>query len=115
MLNLSKLVSVPKWKTIRPLIFGGFSVQLRSIAIEIAYLALSRAAHSKDASGISAAAHAISMQIWLLAGVVLYAMSTVSSILVPNEIAKGKGDFSGAKAVADRLLVIYMLSFCVYI
>ena len=46
------------------------------------------------------------MQLWLLGGVILFALSTVASILVPAELAAGEGGAARARAraAANRLL-----------
>ena len=93
------------WTALSPLISSGLSVQVRSIAIELAFLAVTRATQISDPKGINAAAHSISLQLWQLGGIVLFAMSTVSSILIPLEISQNERDLSSAKLTANRLLL----------
>lgn len=97
---------------LRPLLMSGLSVQLRAVALNIAFLSVTRTTQRLDSSGTAAAAHAITVQLWQLGGVVLLAMSTVASIVVPSEVAKAKRlseeasskivDLRDARFAADR-------------
>jgi hypothetical protein len=81
----------------------------------MAFLAVTRTTQALDRTGTAAAAHAVTIQLWQLGGVFLLAMSTVASIIVPSEIARGvkevkdpaEGRVRGkelARAAANRLL-----------
>ena len=48
---------------------SGLSVQLRAVALNIAFLAVTRTTQQLDSSGTAAAAHAITVQLWQLGGV----------------------------------------------
>ena len=95
----------------KPIIMGGIGVQLRAVALNIAFLAVTRTTQALDTAGTTAAAHAVTIQLWQLGGVILLAMSTVASIIVPSELSKAKK--SGrkgwdavvpAKFAAERML-----------
>jgi len=112
LISFSKLLKIPSMDAIKPLLLGGLGVQLRAVALNIAFLAVTRRTQALDSSGTSAAAHAITIQLWQLGGVVLLAMSTVASIVVPAEVAKAKRDNKteiqvsrAGKVVADRMLL----------
>ena len=82
--------------------------------MNIAFLAVTRTTQALDTDGTAAAAHAITIQLWQLGGIVLLALSTVASILVPREMATFKGvvgdreDVSTLKrsrAIANRMFM----------
>lgn len=87
------------------LLVGGFTLQLRSLLIEIVFISFSRAAQQLDLSGVTAAAHAIAMQMWSMTCVIVYALGGVGSILIPSKAAANGGDLSSVKPVADRLIM----------
>ena len=102
MLKLSKL-RLPSFTTMKPLLIGGAAVQLRSVALNVVFLAVTRATQTLDSTGVTAAAHSIALQVFQLGGVVLLAISTVAAFLIPTTIVK-EGKLS-AKFTADRLMV----------
>ena len=85
-LKVSKILRVPSWRRLRPLLVGGFAIQLRALALNAAFLSVTRRAQSLDATGTMAAAHAITIQLWQLGGVFLFGLSGVASVLVPSEL-----------------------------
>lgn len=106
LVSVQSMVRPPKWEALRPLLTGGFAVQLRSVAINLTFLAVTSATLAMDPSGEAAAAHTISTQLWQLGGVVLLALSSCASILVPQRMhRKEDGGKRAAREVADRLLV----------
>ena len=109
--ELKKSMKPPKFSALKPLLVGGFGVQLRAVAMNIAFLAVARATQGMDNTGTAAAAHAITIQLWQLGGVFLLAMSTVASIIVPSEVSKvmkqGRSKveaLESSRAAANRLL-----------
>lgn len=111
MLKLSKAMRPPAFSALKPLLVGGFGVQLRAIAMNVALIAVARTTQGMDSTGTTAAAHAITIQLWQLGGVFLLAMSAVASIMVPSEVAKGGMDgvskseaLEKARGTANRLL-----------
>ena len=102
----------PTFLQIAPLLSGGASIQARALAIECAFLAVSRATQ-RDASGNMGAAHAVCVQLWQLGSVVLLAMSTAGSTLVPVEVVRLKRladegrrpfDLKPARKIANRVV-----------
>lgn len=79
----------------------------------MAFLAVTRTTQAMDTTGTAAAAHAITIQLWQLGGVVLLALSVTASIIVPQErfrkASTGQVDPSvnvlKARQVANRLLL----------
>lgn len=117
MLRGGSIFKVPSFAALKPLLVGGFNLQIRAIALNIAFLAVTRTAQSLDSTGIAAAAHVISLQFWQLGGIILLAMSSVASILVPISMANVPMEVSAvsdslptdsqriAKNTADRLML----------
>jgi putative MATE family efflux protein len=108
LVGLKDIFAVPKWSSVKPLVLGGLAVQLRAVGLNIAFLAVTRTTQALDTTGIAAAAHAITIQLWQLGGIFLLAMGTVGAVLVPSELAKAGVDkvtaTRNAKRVADRML-----------
>ena len=113
-LDLRNFTRMPKWSSLKPLLVGGVGVQMRAVAMNIAFLAVTRTTQALDADGTAAAAHAITIQLWQLGGIVLLALSTVASILVPREMATFSGDIGNSedghvlrrsRAIANRMFV----------
>jgi len=111
LLSLSQFRKFPSIDVLKPMLLGGLGVQMRAVALNIAFLAVTRTTQALDTKGTSAAAHAITIQLWQLGGVVLLAFSTVASIVVPSEVAKAKKEgkssaeaYRSSKVMADRLL-----------
>eukprot|EP00520_Triparma_pacifica_P010080 CAMPEP_0118659188 /NCGR_PEP_ID=MMETSP0785-20121206/14975_1 /TAXON_ID=91992 /ORGANISM="Bolidomonas pacifica, Strain CCMP 1866" /LENGTH=409 /DNA_ID=CAMNT_0006552269 /DNA_START=271 /DNA_END=1497 /DNA_ORIENTATION=+ len=96
MVRLKSLFSLPSWTTLKPLISGGASVQLRAVALNIVFLAVTRATQTLDKTGVAAAAHSIAIQVFNVGGIFLLALSTVAAFLVPSKI------FSEGEVVAKR-------------
>lgn len=103
---------VPSLQALRPLLVGGTGVQLRSVAMNMAFIAVTRTTQALDSTGTAAAAHAITVQLWQLGGIVLLALSTVASILVPREMAQATNNVSSltdprvlrrSRVIANRL------------
>lgn len=84
-------------------------MQLRSLALNTAFVTATRHAQAMDGSGVAAAAYTISLQFWQLGGVALFALQGSASILVPADMAREGGGALAAQATADRLLLIGMV------
>uniref|UniRef100_A0A7S4Q3N4 Polysaccharide biosynthesis protein C-terminal domain-containing protein n=1 Tax=Alexandrium monilatum TaxID=311494 RepID=A0A7S4Q3N4_9DINO len=106
MITPRSLFRIPSPRRLAPLLQGGAAVQLRSLALNTAFVMATRRAQAMDSVGVSAAAYAISLQFWQLSGVALYALQGSASILVPAEKSREGGGAEAARAVADRLLLI---------
>lgn len=98
------MLRAPKLSSLRKLLAAGAAVQLRAMALNAAFLMVTRTTQSLDATGVAAAAHAITIQLWQLGGVVLLALSGVAAILVPSEIGRKDGGLRAARATANRVL-----------
>jgi len=107
LLTLTSLIRVPKVKDLLPLFRGGLAVQLRSLALNLGLLSITRATITMDPAGTMAAAHTITVNLWQLAGVVLLALSSVATILIPQVLNSQKGSrgLLAAKKAGDRLLL----------
>merc|ERR1719451_219174 len=104
--NPLKALKPPPLGSLLPLLTGGAGVLARSVALNIAFLSVTRATQAIDPAGNAAAAHTIAMQVWQL-GVVLFALSSVAAVLVPAAMNAPKSEGGGvarAKGVADRML-----------
>jgi multidrug resistance protein, MATE family len=109
-IKLQSVFRVPSFSSIKPLLLGGLSIQLRSAALNLAILRVVRRAQTLDNTGTLAAAHSITIQLWQLGGIFLFAMSIVANIIVPAELAKGQREndpnaLAKAKFVADRMML----------
>lgn len=106
MATLRGLVRVPTWSSLAPLLVGGLAIQLRSLALNLGLLSVSRATMMMDPTGTAAAAHAITVNLWQVAGVVLLALSSAATILIPRYMmaAEEDGGLLAAKRAGDRLL-----------
>lgn len=101
-----------KWKPLMDLLQGGAALQLRNVALNIAFLAVARVTQSIDQTGVSASAHAMAIQVFQVGGIVLLGLSTVSQTVVPNDLVQkydattrtNIGGKSYAKATVNRLM-----------
>jgi putative MATE family efflux protein len=91
----------PILSRLQPLLRGGAALQLRNVALNLTFLAVARVVQSIDESGVSAAAHALSIQTFQVGGIVLLALSTVAQTVVPNDLYKSPRE---AKATVSRLM-----------
>jgi len=100
------ILRLPSRAALARIAAAGGAVQVRSLALNLAFLSITRRVQSLDSSGVAAAAHAVTLQLWQIGGVVLFALSTVASIIVPAELSSSKGAeaTAAARAAASRLL-----------
>jgi Na+-driven multidrug efflux pump len=99
------MLKPPDAKAIGALLVGGAGVQLRSLAQNITFLAVTRTILTMDSTGTAAAAHTVSSQVFQLGAIAILALSTIATILIPQRMhSKELGGPLAAKAVADRLL-----------
>ncbi|KAJ1441113.1 mate-domain-containing protein [Ochromonadaceae sp. CCMP2298] len=107
-LSAETVFKVPSMQKILPLLVGGFSVLLRSMAINTALIAVTRQTQLIDSSGTAAAAHALTLQMFQLGSVASLALSVVASVIIPSlrakAVSEGTSDLP-AKQAADRLLI----------
>jgi putative MATE family efflux protein len=112
MMRWSKIFKLPCWRNLQPLLSGGLALQLRNIAFNLTFIVVARVTQSIDDSGVSAAAHAMTLQVFQIGGIFLLALSVVAQTVVPNELVerfdtgRGRmvGGISSAKATANRLM-----------
>ena len=78
LVKISKLFALPSFTVLKPLLAGGAAVQLRAVALNIVFLAVTRATQTLDNTGTAAAAHAIAIQVFNVGGIFLLALSTVA-------------------------------------
>ena len=112
MIQFRKIFQIPKWAKLEPLLRGGAALQLRNVALNVAFLAVARVTQTIDQTGVAAAAHAMAIQVFQVGGIVLLALSTVSQIMVPNDLVerfdaklqKHIGGIEYARATVNRLL-----------
>ena len=106
LVELKDMFKPPSAAALGTLLVGGAGVQLRAVAQNITFLAVMRTILTLDASGTAAAAHTISSQVFQLGVIAILALSTISTILIPQRMNSiEKGGPREAKRVADRLLV----------
>mmetsp|Transcript_8373 Transcript_8373/g.18288 ORF Transcript_8373/g.18288 Transcript_8373/m.18288 type:complete len:388 (-) Transcript_8373:99-1262(-) len=112
LLQISKIIRPPAFVKVKPLLIGGAAIQFRSVALNVAFLSITRATQSLDNTGVAAAAHAIGIQTFQIGGVFLLALSAVAAILVPNQLVEkvdtGTGEITGgpltARMVSNRMM-----------
>jgi len=100
----STLLRPPSKELMERLAAAGGAVQVRNIALNLAFAAITKTVQGLDATGVSAAAHSVTIALWQLGGVVLFAMSSVATILTSAEIGKKDSTPEAARAVARRVL-----------
>jgi len=106
LMDARSLFRVPSMRRLMPLLQGGAAVQMRSFALNSAFVMATRHAQAMDSTGVSAAAYSISMLCWQLGSVLLFALQSSAAILVPAESARTGGGAKAASGVADRLLLM---------
>ncbi len=112
MITPSKMLRLPTWAKLAPLLKGGAALQLRNFALNVTFLAVTRVTQSIDNTGVAAAAHAMAIQTFQIGGIVLLALSTVAQTVVPNEMieriddktGERKGGIIAAKDAVSRLM-----------
>jgi putative MATE family efflux protein len=112
MVRWSKILRLPSYATLKPLLEGGAALQMRNVALNVTFLMVARVTQSLDNTGVAAAAHAMAIQVFQLGGIVLLALSTVAQTIVPNELiekvdattGKHTGGKRAAKNVVNRLM-----------
>lgn len=80
------------------------AVQVRNVALNVAFIAITKTTQGLDTTGVAAAAHATTIQLWQLGGVVLFAMGSVATILTSAELGRQDASSGEARAVARRVL-----------
>lgn len=110
LLDVTRVVKLPRWKALRPILAGGSIMLVRQITINICTLATSRSVQSLDQTGVSAAAFGILNQIYTIGFVVHVAMQGTAAAIIPSELARiGK---RRAKSIANRLFSWSIVTGC---
>lgn len=105
LLSVGQLLTPPSFHELAPLLQGGAAMLLRQAALNIAFVAATRRTQAMDPSGVSAAAYAITNQVYSLGVVVMLAMQASGATLVPSALARATdGGVRAARKVADRLI-----------
>ncbi|KAK3258307.1 hypothetical protein CYMTET_32643 [Cymbomonas tetramitiformis] len=60
----SHILRPPPWSSLKTLLLGGTGVQLRSVALNVAFISVQRTTLALDSTGTAAAAHAITVNLW---------------------------------------------------
>lgn len=102
MVEIRRLLKIPSWKQLSPLLKGGAALQLRNISLNLTFLAVTRATQAIDSRGIAANAHALSIQTFQIGGIVLLALSSVAQTVVPNDLEVGGK--KTARVTSNRLM-----------
>lgn len=108
MISYRSVMTLPSRAAIMPLLVGGASVQMRSIAINMCLLAVTSTVQRLDHTGTTAAAHAIALQLFQLGSVASMALSVVASVIIPSirtQSLKENKSLLPAKQAANRLLL----------
>ena len=108
----SKIFKLPSWSKLQPLLKGSAALQLRNVALNLTFLAVTRVTQSLDNTGLAASAHALAIQTFQLGGIFLLALSVTAQAVVPNELiekvdkktGKRHGGKSDAKVMVNRLM-----------
>jgi MATE family multidrug resistance protein len=108
LLDAASVLSLPSRGALLELLAGGASVQLRALALNAAFVAVTRTTQQLDTTGTTAAAHSIALQLFQLGSVASSALSVTASAVVPSiraQSLKEGGSALPAKQAADRLLL----------
>lgn len=104
------LLRPTSFRSLLPLLQGGASMLIRQLALNVGFLVATRRAQTMDPSGVMGAAYGITMQIYSVGIIMLIALQTTASALVPSKLAKyGNND---ARQCADRLFTWSSLAGC---
>jgi hypothetical protein len=82
----------------------GIIVSVHSINLPTPFL------QALDSSGVAAAAHVITYQMWALANVALLALSSVATVVVPTEIARVQKSGERGSTFVGRFTANRMMS-----
>lgn len=109
LLSWASAIRPPSKELLAKLAAAAGAVQVRNIALNVAFVTITKTTQRLDTTGVAAAAHATTIALWQLGGVVLFAMGSVATILTSAELGKADSSRVQARAVARRLLSWGML------
>uniref|UniRef100_A0A7S0Q6X3 Protein DETOXIFICATION n=1 Tax=Coccolithus braarudii TaxID=221442 RepID=A0A7S0Q6X3_9EUKA len=95
MVRVAALLRPPKLSALVPLIKGGSALLMRQIALNVAFVSATRMTQAMDTTGVSAAAYAITNQIYSLGVVVMLAVQATGATLVPTALSRGASSGAG--------------------
>jgi len=100
LITLKGFLTPPGWKSLKPLLIGSAAVLLRTLITNVAFLKVTALAQSFG--GVEAAAHTIAIQFWSLSGTILFALSSVATVIISGERAKGpwQARYAAARCLA---------------
>eukprot|EP00543_Licmophora_paradoxa_P002497 CAMPEP_0202456938 /NCGR_PEP_ID=MMETSP1360-20130828/14086_1 /ASSEMBLY_ACC=CAM_ASM_000848 /TAXON_ID=515479 /ORGANISM="Licmophora paradoxa, Strain CCMP2313" /LENGTH=297 /DNA_ID=CAMNT_0049076897 /DNA_START=75 /DNA_END=964 /DNA_ORIENTATION=- len=112
LIRMRKIIKIPAWAKLQTLVKGGAALQLRTLALQITFIGVTKVTQAVDQTGVAAAAHALAIQTFQVGGVVLLGLSTAAQTIVPNEMVQKYDETTGkttggklaAKAVVNRLM-----------
>ena len=105
LVSIGQVFRVPELKALLPLLAGGVSMLMRQATLNVAFVSATRLTQAMDTTGVSAAAYAITNQVYSLGLVIMLAFQSTSAAVVPTALAGPEGQ-DGARRVADRLFVM---------
>lgn len=112
LIPLNKIFKIPDLGQVAQLIKGGLALQLRNVAFNLTFMAVTRMTQSIDDKGVAPAAHAMAMQTFQVGGIVLLALSVVAQTVVPGAMVETYdekqqrivGGIAHARATVNRLM-----------
>ena len=104
LVKLSTALRPPSKEILSKIVASGGAVQVRNIALNVAFIAITKTTQGLDTTGVAAAAHAVTIALWQLGGVVLFAMGSVATILTSAELGKKGSTPEASRSVARRVL-----------
>jgi len=105
LMRWGSLLRLPSRESLPYFAKAGGAVLIRSLALNAGFFAITKATQMMDTTGTAAAAHAITLQLFQLGGVLLFAVSSVAQIIIPSEWGKEEeGRVEATRPIANRLL-----------
>eukprot|EP00747_Dinoflagellata_sp_TGD_P211971 gnl/TRDRNA2_/TRDRNA2_85124_c0_seq1.p1 gnl/TRDRNA2_/TRDRNA2_85124_c0~~gnl/TRDRNA2_/TRDRNA2_85124_c0_seq1.p1 ORF type:complete len:275 (+),score=25.42 gnl/TRDRNA2_/TRDRNA2_85124_c0_seq1:46-870(+) len=98
------IFKIPSGEALKRLTLSVGALQARSMASQLATISVQKAVQGLDTTGISASAHAVSIQRWTFGCVILGGLATAATIIVPSELSRKGGGVASARGAASRLL-----------
>ena len=103
LIPLDKLLKIPAWNSIAPLLKGGLALQIRSFAMNLTGILVARRVQAIDGEGIAPAANALVFQTFQLGAIFLGALGMGAQTLVPNAISKEDVEEKNGVAVTKSI------------
>lgn len=102
----NKMTKLPPLKQMAPLIRGSLALQVRSLAMNLSQIYVTRKIHSLDDTGVSTAAFVLAMHTLSVGGVVLTALGMATQTLFPSTVENSPIEDRGlfVRALVGRFL-----------